>query len=58
VLTTIDPETLTGGREPLATLAKHRRWDGKTWFGVRIIPLGPGRLLEGDQVTALGELSG
>lgn len=38
VLTTIDPETSAKGREPLVTLAKHRRWDGKVWFGVNLIP--------------------
>jgi hypothetical protein len=38
VLTTIDPSTGVKGKEPLATLAKYRRWDGKTWFGVNLIP--------------------
>lgn len=38
VLTTIDPDTLTRGPEPIRTLARHRRWDGKVWFGVNIIP--------------------
>ena len=38
VFTTIDPETAVKGREPLVTLAKHRRWDGKIWFGVNLIP--------------------
>jgi uncharacterized protein YcbX len=52
VLTTIDPETLTGGKEPIRTLAKHRRWDGKVWFGVRLIPIGPGTLSVGDPVVA------
>src|SRR5690606_27859680 len=33
-----DPDTQEGGKEPLRTLAKYRRWDGNTWFGVRLIP--------------------
>ena len=38
VMTTVDPETAERGREPLATLARTRRWDKKTWFGVNLIP--------------------
>ena len=38
VMTTIDPDTLARGKEPIRTLAKHRRWDGKTWFGVWLVP--------------------
>jgi uncharacterized protein YcbX len=38
VMTTIDPTTLVRGKEPIRTLAKHRRWDGKTWFGVWLVP--------------------
>ena len=38
VFTTIDPETAVKGREPLVTLARHRRWDGKVWFGIYLIP--------------------
>lgn len=51
VLTTIDPETRVTGKEPLRTLAKHRRWAGKTWFGIRIIPLTIGSIHVGDPVT-------
>lgn len=32
---TIDPLTLDRGKEPTRTLAKHRMWDRKTWFGIR-----------------------
>lgn len=53
VMTTIDPETLERGKEPMRTLARHRRWDGKTWFGTRIVPLGDGELRVGDAVTPL-----
>jgi uncharacterized protein YcbX len=38
VLTTVDPETAATGREPLATLVRHRRWDGKSWFAINLIP--------------------
>jgi MOSC domain-containing protein len=38
VMTTIDPDTAAKGKEPIATLARSRRWDGKTWFGVNLIP--------------------
>ncbi|MGR0319385.1 MOSC domain-containing protein [Agromyces sp. ZXT2-3] len=38
VMTTIDPVTLARGKEPIRTLARHRKWDGATWFGIRIIP--------------------
>lgn len=39
VMTTIDPETLVRGKEPIRTLARHRRREGKTWFGVRLVPV-------------------
>lgn len=38
VLTMIDPDTAVSGKEPIATLARIRRWDGGTWFGVNLIP--------------------
>ncbi len=53
VLTTVDPETTAKGKEPIRTLARHRRWDGKTWFGVNLIPDGTGRIAKGDLVTVL-----
>jgi uncharacterized protein len=52
VMTTIDPETLVGGKEPIRTLAKYRRWDGAVWFGVRLIPTRTGHVSVGDVVTA------
>jgi MOSC domain-containing protein len=42
VFTTIDPDTAQPGHEPLFALARHRRWDGKIWFGVNLIPDLPG----------------
>lgn len=38
VMTTVNPDTAAKGHEPIATLARHRRWDGKVWFGVNLIP--------------------
>ena len=52
VMTTIDPVTLAHGKEPIRTLAKHRRWDGKTWFGALLMPASPGRIAVGDTVQA------
>jgi uncharacterized protein len=53
VFTTIDPETGTKGREPLATLARHRRWDGGIWFGINLIPDTAGNIRVGDEVEIL-----
>ena len=39
VMTTVDPVTLARGKEPIRTLAKHRKWDGKTWFGILLVPV-------------------
>ena len=50
VMTTIDPITLAGGKEPIRTLARYRRWDRKTWFGTRLVPLGTGTISVGDAV--------
>lgn len=38
VMTTVDPETAERGKEPIASLARTRRWDGATWFGVNLVP--------------------
>ena len=38
VLTTIDPDTADREKEPIASLAKVRRWDGATWFGINLVP--------------------
>jgi uncharacterized protein YcbX len=57
VFTTIDPDTAEKGREPLVTLARHRRWDGKVWFGMNLIPDlvpgAPGTVRAGDRVEVL-----
>ncbi|MEO7754700.1 MAG: MOSC N-terminal beta barrel domain-containing protein [Terracoccus sp.] len=38
VMTTIDRQSLRGAKEPIRTLARHRRWEGATWFGIRLTP--------------------
>jgi uncharacterized protein YcbX len=53
VMTTLEPQTLEGGKEPLRTLAAHRQWDHKTWFGIRIIPMAPSVIRVGDSVDVL-----
>jgi uncharacterized protein YcbX len=51
VMTTVDPVTQAGGKEPIRTLARHRRWERNTWFGTRLVPLGEGSIRTGDEVT-------
>lgn len=53
VMTTIDPHTLVAGKEPLGTLAAHRQWDHKTWFGIRLIPVAPSVIAVGDSVEVI-----
>jgi uncharacterized protein YcbX len=57
VLTTIDPDTLEKGREPIHTLSRHRKRDGKVWFGVNLIPDGAGRIRVGNEVEVLARTS-
>lgn len=51
VMTTIDLEVLEKGKEPIRTMARHRRWDGKTWFSIQLIPDSTGVVRIGDEVT-------
>ncbi|WP_341844961.1 MOSC domain-containing protein [Micromonospora marina] len=51
-VTLIDPETLATGKEPIRTLSRHRRHDGKTWFGIRLVPLTTGEIRVGDECEA------
>ena len=51
VMTTIDLGSLETGKEPIRTLARHRRWDGATWFAVQLIPDGTGVVRVGDEVV-------
>ncbi|MGH3352437.1 MAG: MOSC domain-containing protein [Nocardioides sp.] len=50
VMTTIDPVTLEKDKEPLRTLAIHRKWDGKTWAAVHLAVVHPGEIAVGDEV--------
>ena len=54
MMTLIDPDTLAQGKEPLRSLAQHRRRGGKVWFGIRLIPESIGRIEVGDPVIQLG----
>jgi uncharacterized protein YcbX len=53
VVTTTDQDTAARGREPLYTLARHRRTDGKVLFGLNLVPLAPGTVGVGDPVRVL-----
>ena len=58
VVTTIDPDTASRGREPLMTLARHRRWDGQAWFAINLIPDSPGAALRvGDRVEVTEQVA-
>jgi uncharacterized protein len=57
VLTMVNPRTAERGWEPVATLARYRRWDGKVWFGMNLIPDTPGAVVRvGDRVEVLDEV--
>jgi len=53
VMTTVDPDTGERGKEPTATLARLRRFDGAVWFGVNLIPDDVGTVQVGDGVEVL-----
>ncbi|MEV0387224.1 MOSC N-terminal beta barrel domain-containing protein [Nonomuraea sp. NPDC050643] len=53
VLTTIDTATYLKGKEPIRTLSRFRKRDGKVWFGINLIPDAPGHIAQGDSVTIL-----
>jgi uncharacterized protein YcbX len=56
VLTTLDPESGEKQMEPITSLARHRRWDGKTWFAANLVPDSPGAEVRvGDEVEVLEE---
>lgn len=57
VVTTTDAETAARGKEPIATLARYRRFDGTTWFGMNLVPDTPGAIIRaGDPVEVLEEV--
>lgn len=54
VLTTIDPDSGEREKEPIRSLARIRRFDGATWFGVNLVPDTPGVTIRvGDDVEVL-----
>ena len=53
VITTIDPESGEREKEPIASLARLRRWDGATWFGVNLVPDAPSG--SGGAVISVGD---
>lgn len=54
VITTIDPDTADREKEPTASLARIRRWDGAVWFGVNLVPDVAGVTIRvGDEVEVL-----
>jgi uncharacterized protein YcbX len=49
-----DPLTAIRHKEPTATLARFRRWDGAVWFGMNLVPETPGATLRvGDEIELL-----
>ncbi|MGW7413990.1 MOSC domain-containing protein [Streptomyces sp. NPDC054863] len=54
VVTTTDQATSERGKEPLRTLAKHRRFGSRLVFGQNLVPEGTGVLRIGDPVTVEG----
>ncbi|WP_405622685.1 MOSC domain-containing protein [Streptomyces sp. NBC_00076] len=53
VVTTTDQATADRGREPLHTLGRHRRIDGRLVFGQNLVPRSRGTIRVGDPVTVL-----
>jgi uncharacterized protein YcbX len=53
VVTTTDQSTAERGREPLRTLARHRRFGDKLVFGQNLVPESPGTVRVGDPVSIL-----
>jgi uncharacterized protein len=53
MMTLLDPDTLAQGKEPLRSLAQHRKREGKVWFGIRLVPELIGRIEVGDPVIQL-----
>lgn len=53
VVTTTDQGTAERGREPLRTLARHRRFGSRLVFGQNLVPQSPGTVRVGDPVRIL-----
>jgi uncharacterized protein YcbX len=54
VVTTTDQSTAERGKEPLRTLARHRRFGDRLVFGQNLIPRGAGTIRLGDPLDILG----
>ncbi|GAB3668493.1 MOSC domain-containing protein [Streptomyces sparsus] len=54
VVTTTDQGTGQRGKEPLRTLARHRRFGDQLVFGQNLVPESTGRVRSGDQGEVLG----
>jgi uncharacterized protein len=54
VVSTTDPSTGERGKEPLRTLARHRRFSDQLVFGQNLIPERTGRVRSGDSFEVLG----
>ncbi|MFF3850207.1 MOSC domain-containing protein [Streptomyces sp. NPDC002328] len=54
VVTTTDQSTSQRGKEPLYSLGRHRRIDGKLVFGQNLVPLSGGTIRVGDPVRIVG----
>lgn len=52
VMTTVDPDTLGTGHEPIRTLARHRLFDHLTMFAMFLIPETTGSVHVGNEVLA------
>jgi len=52
-ITTVDIQTGKRGKEPLATLAKHRLYENETWFGQNAVHRSLGSIRIGDSVEVL-----
>lgn len=52
-VTTVDQDSGQRGAEPLRTLSRYRKHDGKTWFGQNLVQKGTGTLEVGDPVQVL-----
>jgi uncharacterized protein YcbX len=53
VVTTVDQDTALRGREPLLTLARHRKAGSKLIFGQNLVPLSRGTIRVGDPVRVM-----
>ncbi|WP_394435952.1 MOSC domain-containing protein [Streptomyces sp. SGAir0957] len=53
VVTTTDQDTAERGKEPLRTLARHRRFGDQLCFGTNLVPETPGTVRVGDPVGVL-----